>query len=267
MEQAVPSTAEDFKIPPELARRPPRTVRRRTGTSGCVVIFGRLFILPHMIIGLVLLLAVPATIGAVFFGNVHQGHVVRTWTGRGSKGRTKYNLRYSYEAGGKQRTGERTISQRQYGKLNGSQKGGLISPIQVWTLNLGGYYFDQVVLSDESPWESVGLAFLFALFWNGVLSIFVYMFWITPWQSRRLYQWGIPVPGRISGKHISHGKTTSYYLDYEFIHPQLGILRKQQSVNSKGYYHAHNGQMVTILCYPRKKRPTVVYEYGDFECV
>jgi len=232
------------------------------------VIFGRLFILPHMIIGVILLLAVPATIAAVFFGNVHQGRVVRTWTARGSKGRTNYHLRYGYEAAGKERTGERTVSQWQYGKLTGSSTRAVIPPIQVWTANLGGYYFDQVVLSDESPWESVGLAVVFALFWNGLLSIFVYLLWIAPWQEKQLYRWGTPVPGRIFGKHTRSGKRISYYLEYEFIHPQLGMLQKQQTVQGQQYYHvAHHGQMVTVLCYPHKKRPTVLYEFGSFECI
>src|SRR5204862_5515975 len=136
---------EQFSMPQELQQRPPRPVRRRGGSLGCGIIFGRLFILPHVVIGLVLLLAVPATIAAVFFGNVHEGRVVRTWTGRGSKGRTNYHLKYAYDAGGKERTAERTISQRQFGKLNGSPGQRLSPPLQVWTINLGGYYFDQLV--------------------------------------------------------------------------------------------------------------------------
>ena len=150
MQEQAEKPATEFQMPSELKRPPPRSIRRRAGSSGCGLIFGRLFILPHMIIGVMLLLAVPVTITAVFFGNVHNGRVVRTWTARGSKGRTNYNLRYAFEAGGKERTGERTISQRQYGKLTGATTGGMIPPIQVWTANLGGYYFDQVVLSDES---------------------------------------------------------------------------------------------------------------------
>ena len=122
------------------------------------------------------------------------------------------------------------------------------------------------MLSDESPWESVGLAFLFALFWNGVLSIFVYMLWIGPWQAKRLCQCGTAVPGRISGKHISRGKTTSYYLDYEFVQPPFGLRKKRQYVPSARYQQTHVGEMVTVLCFPNKKRPTVVYEYGYFEC-
>jgi hypothetical protein len=267
MEELAEKSATGFQMPPELQRTPPRSIRRRPGSSGFWLIFCRLFILPHMIIGALLLLAVPATIAAVFFGNVHQGRVAKTWTVRSSKGRTNYHLNYAYEAGGKQRTGERTISQRQYGKLTGGSTGGMIPPIQIWTAHLGGYYFEQVVLSDESPWESVGLAVLFALFWNGVLSVFVYFLWIAPWQEKRLDRWGTPVPGRITGMRTRSGKRISYCLDYEFIQPQLGLLRKWQTIQGKQYRHAHKGQLVTVLCYPHKKRPTVIYEYGSFECV
>jgi len=220
-----------------------------------------------MIIGVLLLLAVPATIAAVFFGNVHRGRVVKAWTARSSKGRTNYHLKYAYDAGGREKTGERTISNRQYGELTGASTGNIVLPIQVWTVHLGGFYFDQVVLSDESPWVSVGLTVLFALFWNGVLSIFVYFIWIAPWQEKRLYRWGTPVPGRITAMHTRSGKRISYCLDYEFIQPQLGLLRKQQPIQGKQYRQAHKGQLVTVLCYPHKKRPAVIYEYGNFECV
>ncbi len=263
----MPEPNETFSMPKELERRPPRPVRRREGTLGCGIVFGRLFILPHVIVGLFLLLVMfPATIAAVFFGEVHDGRVVKTWTTTGKKGSVTYRMKYSYDAGGQERTGDRTVSKTEYQQLSGWSEGQWSGPLKVHTTSVMGHYFDQVVLPDESPWEPVGLSLVMALLWNGIVFIFVYLLWIAPWREKRLYRWGTPVPGRIFGKHTTRGKTTSYYLDYEFVQPGFGLRKKKQGVTSERYYAAREGEMVTVLCYPNRKGPTVVYEYGDFEC-
>src|SRR5258706_10046503 len=111
---------ETFAMPQELQRRPPRPVKRREGTMGCGVAFGRLFIMPHVLVGLFLLLVMfPATIAAVYFGEVHDGRVVKTWTTTGKKGSTTYRMKFAYEADGQERTGDRTVSKKQYDKLSG----------------------------------------------------------------------------------------------------------------------------------------------------
>ncbi len=176
-------------MPAELQRPAPRPIRRRGGAmGGCGLIFIRLFILPHMIAGVVLLLML-------------------------------------------------------------------------------GHFFYDAMLPGESRWGKILPLAFFALFWNGLLSVFVYMAWIAPGQEKRLYRRGTPVPGRITGKHSHHGKGIRYYVDYEFIQPRFGVLRRRQSVSGNEYKRAHADQLVTVLCWPHKKRPSVIYEYGSFECV
>ena len=255
-------------MPPELARPTPRPVRRRAGSMGCGIVLGRLFILPHLGVGLFLLLfMLPATIAAVFFGEDHDGQVIRTWTTRGSKGSITYHIKYAYQAGGQERTGDRTVSKKQDQQLAGWSKGSSAGAIKVKTVRALGYYYDKAILPGESGWGAVGEAVLFAGFWNGMAFVFVYMLWIMPWRAKRLCRYGVAMPGRIHGMHTTRGKTTTYYIDYEFVHPPFGLRKKSQSVGSERYNAAHQGQMVTVLCYPGKKGPTVVYEYGDFECV
>src|SRR5690349_9866845 len=107
----------EFQMPPELAKRPPRRIRRRDGAlGGCGLIFGRLFIMPHTIAGIVLLCMVPLTFTEMFFGAVHQGQVIGKWTTYSK--RTNYHLRYTYDAGGKHRTAERSCSQKEYDPIN-----------------------------------------------------------------------------------------------------------------------------------------------------
>lgn len=255
---------QEFQMPPELHRPPPRSLRRKGGVlGGCGLVFGRLFIMPHTIAGIVLLCMVPLAFAEMYFGAVHQGSITAKWTTYSK--RTNYHLRYAYDAGGKHRTDERSCSQKEYDPINPARDPP--PTIEIRSIDILGLHFHEALLPGESRWAKVALIAGVALFWNGVLSVFVYLLWIAPWQEKRLYRRGTPVPGRVFGKHTRSGKSISYYLDYEFIHPQLGMLRKQQSVQSKPYHEAHQGQMVTILCYPQKKRPSVIYEYGNFECV
>jgi hypothetical protein len=264
MEAPNENPPQDFQMPPELARRPPRPVRRKSGMlGGCGLVFGRLFIMPHTIAGIVLLAMVPLTIAEMFFGTVQHGAIIAKWTTYSK--RTNYHLRYTYVVAGRTQTAERSCSQAEYNPINPAQQPP--PAIEIRGINFLGHYFHEALLPDESRFGKVALWVGMALFWNGVLSIFFYMFWIFPWLEKRLYRRGIPVPGRVFGKHTRSGKTITHYIDYEFIHPQLGMLRKQQTVQSTSYHQAHDGQLVTILCYPHRKRPSLIYEFGNFECL
>jgi hypothetical protein len=256
---------ETFSMPRELEGRRPRRVRRKAGSLGCGIVFGRLFILPHTLIGLFLLFMVPVTIAMMFFGQVHEGRVVTKWMTSGKK-KINYHIRYSYDAGGEHRSGERSCSKSEYDAIAEPAPSRPPQSIEIRSVGLMGHHFHEAILPGESQWGKIGGTAAIALFWNGFLSIFVYFLWIAPWQEKRLCRWGTPVPGRIFGKHTRSGKSTSYYLDYEFIQPQIGICRKKQSVTSERYYQAREGELVTVLCYPQRTWGAVIYEYGDFEC-
>src|SRR3954463_13410796 len=138
---------ETFSMPPELQQRPPRQVRRRVGSSGCGILIGRLFILPHMLIGLFLLLVmVPATIAAVYFGEVRDGRLVKTWTTKSSKGSISYRMKYAYDAAGVEHTSDKTISRKEYDKLSGWGDPQWSGPLKVHTKNILGHSFAEVVL-------------------------------------------------------------------------------------------------------------------------
>src|SRR5687768_3783904 len=106
--------AEPYKIPRELDRRPPRRVRRRAGTLGCGVVFARLFITPHVLIGIGLLLWVPLSAAVVTVGESYQGQFVELRTSKGKKGKDRYHLHFSYDAGGRKHFTNRDLSREQY---------------------------------------------------------------------------------------------------------------------------------------------------------
>ena len=260
------AAAEQFEMPRELQRPSPRRIKRRSDApAGCVMVFGRLFILPHMIVGVGMLFMVPLTILKVYFGERHEGRIVKKWTTSGEDG-TIYHIGYEYDADGMHRTGDRTCSRSQYNALNDPAPNQTPQGIEVRSFHLLGRHWHEALLPGESGLKRIGFYAFFALFWNGVVSVFVYLFWIGPWRQRQLYRWGTPVPGRIASKRTESGENTTYYLDYEFIQPQLGMQRKKQSVTSDRFSQAGVGQLVTVLCYPNKTAPSEIYEFGDFVC-
>jgi hypothetical protein len=258
----IPSQQEQFKIPRELERRPPRPVRRRAGTLGCGVIGGRFLALVFIGAGFFLVGRIPIVIAVVTHGESHVGTVEKTWSSRGRRS-TSYHVRYWYEAGGQVRSDSRTISRAEFDQLSMNPP---TLPLDVRALAIQGTYFDQMYLPGESLWGPVWIAVLVAVLMNGFACLIGYFIWIVPMQHKRLCREGKPILGRITRMHSTHGKTTTYYLDYEFDHPSVGVRVASMSVPRERWHQAQVGEIVTVLCYPNRKRPTVMYEYGDFEC-
>jgi hypothetical protein len=258
----IPGQQEQYKIPRELEKRPPRPVRRRAGTLGCGIIAGRFFTLVLLGVGLVLLARIPIVYDVVTHGESHPGIVTKTWTSRGRRS-TSYNVAYSYEAGGQSHSGSRSVTHAQYDQLVASPTA---LPLDVRAKEVLGTYYDEMFLPGDSHTKPVWMAALVAVIINGVACLIGYLTWIVPMQHKRLCREGKPIPGRITRMHSSSGKTTTYYLDYEFDHPGLGLRTATMTVESQRWHQAQVGELVTALCYPNRKRPTVIYEYGDFEC-
>ena len=258
------ASQEQFEMPRELHRPGPRSIRRRSGVmSGCGLIFGRLFILPHMIVGIGMLIMAPLTIVKVYFGESTQGVIVKKWITTGED--TNYHVKYQYDADGVHHGGERTCSKSAYDAIGDPQESE--APVEIRRINVFGVNMDEAILPGESRLGRISFYLLFGFVWNAILSVFVYVLWIHPWRTRQLYRWGKPVPGRICSKRISSGEDMSYYLGFEFIQPKFGMLRTELSVTSDRFMQAREGQLVTVLCYLHKRWPAVVYEYGDYHCV
>ncbi|HEV8379791.1 MAG TPA: hypothetical protein VGP99_13145 [Tepidisphaeraceae bacterium] len=260
----IPGQQEQFKIPRELERRPPRPVRRRAGTLGCGTLGARFIAIIFLGAGLFVLGRIPVIIAVVTHGESHPGTVMKTWISKsGRRSSTSYHVRYAYEAAGQVHSDSRTVSHEQYDQLSASPPA---LPLDVKALSIGGTYFDQMFLPGESLWGPVWWAVLVAAIVNGVAGLISYYIWIVPWQHRKLCREGKPIVGHITRMHSSSGKTTTYYLDYEFDQPGLGVRVATMTVTSERWHQAQVSEPVTVLCYPNRKRPTVMYEYGDFEC-
>jgi hypothetical protein len=95
---------------------------------------------------------------------------------------------------------------------------------------------------------------------NGLPAYFTF---VVPWRHKQLYRWGTAVPGKVIRKD-----TDQEEIEYAFEHPGLGILTARIDPASPDQMDlAEEGASITVLCYPNRQKPTVIYEYGNFECL
>src|SRR6266550_4179381 len=158
----IPAQPEPYKIPRELERRPPRSVRRKPGTLGCSVIIARVIALIFLGVGIALLAMVPITIAVVTHGESQSGPI----------------------------------------------------------------------------WFAIAAAVIS----NGLAFLLIYYIWIIPAGHKRLCRYGKPIVGHIVKMHSKSGKTTTYYLDYQFDHPGLRDRIATLTVQPERWHQARVGE-------------------------
>ena len=251
----------------------PRRVRRRHWYQAIGIWFLRLFIAPHMIIGTVLLLCVPGRVIWLVAGHDIEGTATQLSRSHSRKNGDSYTLAYTYKLNGTTKSSTRSITDAQFAQLLGGERprtdrATVHIPIRVRTAGVGPWVYAEPILDGDEQWRSFALLVVGALFWNAILSIFVWFAWISPWRTRRLYRMGTPVEGKITGKGMHSTKRTTFYdLGYEFTAADVGHVKATQTVRRWLWTSAERGQEVTVLYWPGKKKPSIIYEYGDYVCV
>jgi hypothetical protein len=128
-------------------------------------------------------------------------------------------------------------------------------------------FYEGVVDGSGGAWGTVGFVWLFGSFWNGVLSVFVYAIYYSPWRVRRLYRSGTPVIGRVIGKRFSRAsKSIRHYVRYAYQTLEGQALEGEVGVGVKEHDSVAAGSPVTVLYDPRKAKRSVVYELGPHVC-
>ena len=260
------SASSTIDLPP-----PPRILRRRKGTWQIAAgrWFLRLFMLPHTIIGLGMLASALYLPLLIVFGTDAPGKI-DDLTLSSHRGKISYNVRYSYVVNGVAHPNAFTVSEEEFAGLREGQ------PCPVRILPILPKTLPQPRGMREA-WKAE-LGFLaIAAFWNGCLSVFIWITWIAPWRAKQLVKWGEPVPGTILSKHEIRGKGTSYKISYYFTahisHAADGFeiyarsLSGSMDVSKSDYDAAYEGQPVTVLMSPARPSRSIVYEYSEYEAV
>jgi hypothetical protein len=108
------------------------------------------------------------------------------------------------------------------------------------------------------------LVVVFTLFWNGILSIFIYVVWVSPIRMRRVAKMGTAVGGTITSKRMIPARGTRYVLKYQFVTADGQTIDATSDISESAFDRAVKGRPVTVLYNPRRPKWNLPYEYGDF---
>lgn len=265
----------NHNIEPELLQSPPRSLKRRRGTlftngAGCI----QLFLLPHTIVGIGLVLWALHSLAVIAFGVFVPAQVTHLHTKRGSKGSIAYNVAYTYPLGGQSYLAKTTVGSADYATL---QVG---STLQVKVLALTPDWNTIPVVPNNSGYKDAWLKVPFALFWNGILLVFYIALYGALFKSKKLVSDGVAVIGEIQDKTTRRQKTTTYVISYAYIaDPAIspangGVawgaitpLQKEMRVSKPIYDQLNKGDWVTVLYDPKKPSKSILYLASSHEAV
>ena len=238
---------------PQLATSlppPPRMVRRKFGT-GCGVWFLRLFILPHTIVGGFLLLTVPTRLYVHYLGTAVNATIDAVEPRTSRKGGDYYLVTYHYLLNGRRYDGSESRTVR---PVVGETFAGRAAAFA------GHDVFRPARFSAPSDLLPLLGA---AIFWNGVVSVFLYIAWVVPFRDRWLARHGEATLGAITGKEMHRGKGTTYSVSYEF-EVDGQDYRGKGKVDFAAYDLTREGMPVTVLFDPSRPKRSLPYELSDF---
>ena len=259
----------DYPFEPELNQPTPRRVRYRDGlNTGCGLWFVRLFMLPHTIVGIgalaIVLYFTGLFIGVGLFGKDFDGKITKKDDSRTGKGTRYYYLKYEYTVAGQQHTDEVSVSAERFAEINEGDA------ITVRALEFAPESGQWPRVPGHWPITGLGAKWLFALFWNGVLSVFLWHLYVRPWRQRVLARYGLTTSGIIRKvTEVQNRGSKSYRIDYEYAGIPLDDClsrtfqgRTESSV--KGAEFARVGHLITVLYLPGKPHRSVAYRYSDY---
>jgi len=241
---------------------PPRRVHGRLGGG---LWFTRLFIMPHMLVGIGAIGYLVFLLLWHVFGTDFPATVIDTKVSHSSKHGDSYILNYRFEAGGETKFDSGTVGWSVYQTYQKKTPGQTNPPVTVHYLGLGPLHH-AALRESSSPWSEMGFVTLWAIFWNGVLSIFVYQIWVKPIRARLLYKNGDSTAGKLLKKRVQTGKSSAYYVSYRFNEPVSGQQYESEILvwSHDSWLQAVEGQPVTVLFARNNPKRSTVYEFGGY---
>ena len=219
--------------------------------------FPRLFVMPHVIVGIVTLLAVPTRWYVYNHGTHVQATIHKLERRTSRKGGVYYVAGFDYMLGDRPYNEEyESLSDGEGGRTRIGDKidGRAAAP-------LGYAIFLRTSLDIRSDLLALGA---WSLVWNAFIGLFTYFLWVVPIRQRLLAKRGPAAAGVITGRKETRGRGTTYTLFYVF-HAEGGQPVQAKSNVSRGPYHAaYEGAPVTVIYDPNKPTRSLPYEFSDF---
>jgi hypothetical protein len=240
----------------------PRRVRVYPGVSRGEYWFGRIFILPHTIIGICAFGYLLFLLMWLVFGTDIPGVVTGAEAEPYSKG-VHYTVKYTYQLGNETKTGSEGVSQEVYERFHRQEKDKPGVTVHYFAL---GSHEHRGLREGGSLWGEVWRIALWAGFWNMIMSLALYQLWVKPLRLRWLYKHGEATPGTLVAKREKSGRSTTYYMTYSFRVDETGELRQVESEagNVAMWKMIPIGHAVTVLYARDNPKRSTVYELGGY---
>src|SRR5262245_47325859 len=257
-------------IEPELNQSVPRRATPREGgcAYGCALWPIRLFILPHTLAGayviFMALSRIVLCLGVWLAGTDVDGRIVRKIETRGKKG-PHYSAEYVYTFD----RGEYTATVSMHADEWAATREGQTFNVRVLVPGPEGGHWPGV--GNVSPLADVlGLCFI-ALFWNGILSVFLYHLYYRPWRHRWMVRRGHATQGIVREVQKWQNKGTNVRIKYEYaVLPGeiFGrVLTGSVTATGKEAEVMKVGDVVTVLYSPRRPRRSLLYALAMFKAL
>lgn len=232
------------------------------GASHGGIWFGRIFILPHIIIGICALGYLMFLLMWRLFGADIPGVVAGTESEAYSKG-VHYRVKYTYRVGQEIKVDSQAVSQKVYERFHLQEDDK--PKVNVHYFALGSYEHCRIH-EGGSLWKEVGAIALWAGFWNTILTVFIFQLWVAPLRLRRLYKYGEATSGTLVSKREQQGRSTTYYMTYTFRVNETGEFRQVESMagNVAMWKTIPIGHAVTVLYKRDNPKRSTVYELGGY---
>jgi hypothetical protein len=249
------SEEADSPIPPVLLRSP-RTVRRKPGTLGPLLL-GRILTAPGLVVVAALLAFAVCEPLVVFLLPAQSARIVGQWREFKLRRGIAYYVEYQLDRSG--------FIGRDEVLLNEYQKFHVGQAVKAHVIHLGqlGYSALDRSLANYARYRMIlwfCASFALAIGW-----VFFHALWVSPWRAHWLVQYGKATFGAVVAKSIlhAHRRHLSFTLTYQF--RAMGTLQaRRMRISPQRYDMADLKDLVIILFDPTRPSRSIVYDYCDF---
>jgi len=242
---------------------PPRRVRGLLAGGGQAW-FGRIFTLPHAMVGIGSLGYLVLTSLWILFGMDIDGVVTDAETSYSRKGGRSYTVHYEYKIGSVIKSGSDGVNLATYERLS-VREDHRKPNVVVRYFSLGPFSHAEIE-TGGSYLSSIWPFLLWVAGWNTFVGFIVYMLWIKPIRVRQLYKRGLVAAGTLIDKRVRKSRGTTLYVSYSFRHPATGeVISSEITVwDAMAWGAASRGQPVTVLYAPDNPGRNTAYEFGGY---
>lgn len=245
----------DSPIPRALLRSP-RTVRRKPGTLGPLLL-GRILTAPLLAASAAFIAFVILEPMIVFLLPAQPARVVRQWRESNPRRGTAYYIEYQFDRSGF--TGRDEVRPDEYQAFQLGQ------PVNAHLIHLGPIGYSALDRSLAAYARNRMIAWFSAAFALAIGWILFFAIWLLPWRSHWLTQYGDATFGAVVEKSVIHGprRLLAFTLTYQF--KALGTLRSRRiRISPQRFDSSGVKDLVIILFDPARPSRNIVYDYCDF---